>query len=195
MKNTKTSFRFHLRGKTAVFIDWANVHGWEGKLKWEVSPKKLFKYLKTYPQIKNINFYFGVEKGNEKSEKFQKEIKKIGYELISKEVKWVPVNLEKYLKEFFAFNKIPDNFPRFVMRRKCDFDFEIALDCFEKIDKFDSFLFFSGDGDFETLYRRLIKKDKQVIAVFAPYHLGKEIRKIQTGIYLCAVDILKNKLK
>ena len=34
-----------LRGKTAIFIDWANVHGWEEKLKWEVDLAKLYRYL------------------------------------------------------------------------------------------------------------------------------------------------------
>ncbi len=41
-------FRFQLRGKTAVFIDWANVYGWRGH---KVDPKKLYKYLKTFKQI------------------------------------------------------------------------------------------------------------------------------------------------
>ena len=64
--------------------------------------RKLFKYLKSYSQIKKVNFYFGVEKGNQKSEKFQTEISKIGYNLVSKELKWVPVSLDKtHFKRFF----------------------------------------------------------------------------------------------
>ena len=32
-------------------------------------------------------------------------------------------------------------------KRKCDFDLEIGLDCFEGLEKYDGFIFFSGDGD------------------------------------------------
>jgi hypothetical protein len=35
-----------LKGKTAVFVDWANVHGWEEKLKWKIDLKRLYQYLK-----------------------------------------------------------------------------------------------------------------------------------------------------
>jgi hypothetical protein len=87
----KEKFQFQLRGKTLVCIDWANVYGWSKKLKWSIDSKKLYDYLKTYPEIYDIRFYFGVEKGNIKSEGFQEEIKRIGYNLISKEVKWIPI--------------------------------------------------------------------------------------------------------
>ena len=97
------NFRFELKGKTLVIVDWANVYGWFEKLKWEIDEKKLFKYLKSYSPIKEIRFYFGVEKGNKKSEEFQKRIKKIGYILVSKEVKWVPVALDRtHFKEFLS---------------------------------------------------------------------------------------------
>jgi hypothetical protein len=32
-------FRFKLKGKTIVLIDWANVYGWFKKLKWEIDQK------------------------------------------------------------------------------------------------------------------------------------------------------------
>lgn len=32
----KNKFRFKLEGKTAVFIDWANVYGWKKSLKKEI---------------------------------------------------------------------------------------------------------------------------------------------------------------
>jgi len=53
-----------------VIIDWANVYGWFKKLKWEIDPQKLYNYLKSYPEIVEIRFYFGIEKGNKKSEEF-----------------------------------------------------------------------------------------------------------------------------
>jgi len=93
-------FKFKLKGKTFVIIDWANVYGWFSDsnsrtyLGWEVDPKKLFTYLKSYSNIIDINFYFGVESSRLKSVSFKKEIGNIGYFHISKEVKWVPAALE-----------------------------------------------------------------------------------------------------
>jgi len=94
------TFKFKLRGKTFVIVDWANVYGWfsdptsKTYLGWEVDPKKLFTYLKSYRNITDINFYFGVESDKPKSVAFKEEIKNIGYSHKSKEVKWVPAILE-----------------------------------------------------------------------------------------------------
>ncbi len=86
---------FRLRGKTFICVDWANVYGWFNDLKWTVDPQRLFDYLKTYPEIYKQNFYYGKEVGNTKSEEFQKTIENIGFNTRTKEVKWVPVSLEK----------------------------------------------------------------------------------------------------
>lgn len=166
MKKNKKHLK--LKGKTMVFVDWANVYGWRKSLKKEVDPKKLYKYLKSYPEIEKINFYFGKDK-HPKSIQFHKNIKTIGYTLKSKPV--------KYLVVAKVGNKL-------IRERKCDFDIEITMDVFDAIVKnIDSFVFFSGDGDFEPLYKRLIKLDKQVVVVYTSGHLGREIWKLKKGIY------------
>lgn len=88
-------FKFKLSGKTLAIIDWANVYGWFSDLGWEIKPKKLFDYLSGYSEITDKRFYFGVEQGKQWSENLQKEISAIGFNLISKNVKHVPVSLEK----------------------------------------------------------------------------------------------------
>ena len=50
--------RIILRGKTAVFVDWANVYGWKKSLKSEVNISVLYKYLKSYEEIVEIYLYF-----------------------------------------------------------------------------------------------------------------------------------------
>lgn len=93
-------FKFKLKGETLAIIDWANVYGWfsdpnsDTYLGWEVDPKKLFEYLKSYPDIIDVRLYYGVESDNAKSVLFQEEIKNYGYNHVSKEVKWVPAALE-----------------------------------------------------------------------------------------------------
>lgn len=93
--NEQEKFRFHLQGKTLVMIDWANVHGWFSDLGWEVDPARLFAYLSTYTQIIDKRLYHGVEPGNKRSEEFGTKVRSIGFNFIQKEVKWVPVYLNK----------------------------------------------------------------------------------------------------
>ncbi|PIT93134.1 MAG: hypothetical protein COU06_01455 [Candidatus Harrisonbacteria bacterium CG10_big_fil_rev_8_21_14_0_10_38_8] len=105
-ENKKTIFR--LKDRTLVIIDWANVYGWfsnpksRSYLGWEVDPKKLFKYLSTYPEITDKRLYHGVEIGNKRSEDFGDEIQNIGFTFIKKDVKWVPV----YLNEQNHFKRV-----------------------------------------------------------------------------------------
>ena len=203
----KEDFKFKLKGRALVIIDWANVHGWFEKLKWEVDEKKLYKYLKTYKQIKDIRFYFGIESGNKKSEEFQKKIERMGYTLITKEVKWVPVTIDKeyfrksmnnLFKEYGFDNKFFSEFfkklkkDKNLKRRKCDFDVEITRDVFINIDNFQSLILFSGDGDYKALVEYLLNHQKQVIIVH-PFGLrGKEYNELllrrTNKPYFCAVD-------
>ena len=68
---------------------------------------------------------------------------------------------------------------------------EICIDVHKYLEKnFESFIFFSGDGDFEPLYKLLIYKQKQVIVIYAPGHLGREIYAIKKGLYKKAVNTL-----
>lgn len=169
-------FRFNLRGKTCVFIDWANVYGWKKSLKKEVNPKKLYKYLKSYKEIQFIGLYHGTDK-NEQSRKFLKSMKAAGYTVSTKPVKYI---------------RIAEVQGKKLYRRKCDFDMEICIDVHEMIRKdFQSFIFFTGDGDFEPLYKLLIGQKKQVIVVYAHGHLGREIWNIKKGIYKKAIDTLE----
>jgi uncharacterized LabA/DUF88 family protein len=167
LEDKKEKFRLKLKGKTAVFVDWANVYYWKDSLKWEIDLGRLFKYLKSYKDIREINFYFGTDVHPASKEQI-KQAQKIGFRVITKPVKYLP--------------KITESGEVFWIR-KCDFDLEIGLDCFERLSKFDSFIFFSGDGDFATLYQRLIRKKKQVIVVYVRCRLGREIWEMKKGIF------------
>mgnify|MGYP001606259839 CR=1 FL=1 len=150
-----------------MFVDWANVYYWKDSLKQEIDIKKLFKYLKTYRGVKEISFYFGTDE-HPKSRLSLVEAKKIGYRVVTKPVKFLP-------------KKAEDGSTVWV--RKCDFDLEIGLDCFEKLNKFDGFIFLSGDGDFATLYERLIERKKQVIVVYVRGRLGREVWQMKRGVF------------
>lgn len=271
MKKLEEKFRFKLAGKTLVIIDWANVYGWFDDLGWIIPPQKLFEYLSGYKEIINQRFYFGVEVGKQWSEEFSEKIKAVGFTLQSKEVKWVPVSLnrshfKKIVKELFDVldgvkktnsdiatklyelsekieNRLSAREPDYdsdgtvqgehppyapedeevhnstyelieeldrelkklninidelqkhlstpVMRRKCDFDVEMARDVFNMSQEFDQLMLFSGDGDYAALVEDLIKKGKKVIVIFAPGHKGREYEDFKEGLFLCSVNRLK----
>ena len=61
---------------------------------------------------------------------------------------------------------------------------EVCIDVHQKIaETFESFIFFTGDGDFEPLYKLLITLNKQVIVVYTKGHLGREIWNMKKGIF------------
>lgn len=127
-----------LRHKVGVFIDWANVHGWEKNLKKPVEVGKIFSYLSEYKEIQDIRLYFGTDK-HEKSVEFLKTASKIGYQVITKPVKYIPVGGVGDQKIYI---------------RKCDFDMEVCIDAHRLLkDGFESFIFFTGDGDYAPLYK------------------------------------------
>ncbi|MDZ7587481.1 MAG: NYN domain-containing protein [Patescibacteria group bacterium] len=171
MKFKKDQFQLKLQGKTAVFIDWANVYRWKDSLKKVVDLEKLYHHLKTYRQVKEINFYFGTDV-HPASKSQIKRAHEIGCRIITKPVKYIRTLTET---------------GEWVNLRKCDFDLEIGLDCFERLDKFDGFIVFSGDGDFATLYERLINKRKQVIVIYMYGSLGREVWNIKRGIFKASI--------
>ena len=176
----KTKKHLKLKSPSWVFIDWANVYNWKKSLKREVDPKKLYKYLKTYKEIEDIRFYFGKDK-HKRSREFLKSMKKVGYKVVTKAVKYILVA------------QIDD---QKIYRRKCDFDMEMCIDVHKALAKgVESFIFFTGDGDFEPLYKLLIKKKKQVIVVYMYRHLGKEIFQIKKGVYKISIETLERKYR
>lgn len=158
-----------------VYLDWANVHGWESSLKREIDIDYLLTYLKTYPEIRDIRLYFGKDI-HPKSVAFLERAKKAGYAITTKPVKYI-FDAEIEGKKTY--------------RRKCDFDMEICIDVHEALQKdIRSFIFFTGDGDFAPLYQKLIRLGKQVIVVYSPGHLGQEIWDIKRGLFKIQVKQL-----
>lgn len=167
-KNERQFKKILIKGKAIVFIDWANVHGWEKTLKQNIDPVKIFSYLSGYKEIKNTRFYFGTDI-NEKSARFLKKAEEIGYQIITKPVKYILAGEVGEQKIYI---------------RKCDFDMEVCIDVHRLLrEGFESFIFFTGDGDYAPLYQMLIKLGKQVVVVYTSGHLGREVWEIKRGLF------------
>jgi uncharacterized LabA/DUF88 family protein len=165
-----------IKSKSVVYIDYGNVYGWKSHLKKPVDPKILHQYLKQYSQIDSINFFYGIDI-NQKSKDFLKQIKQIGYNLITKPVKYITVG------------KVNN---QDIKIRKCDFDIEICMNVYQHLkDKYQTFIFFSGDGDFAPIYQYLIKQNKKVIVIYEQGHLGKEVWEINKGLFKTRFSFLQ----
>ncbi|KKQ18036.1 MAG: hypothetical protein US31_C0011G0018 [Berkelbacteria bacterium GW2011_GWA1_36_9] len=62
-----------------------------------------------------------------------------------------------------------------IKDRKCDFDVDIVVEIMKHIDKYDTFVIFSGDGDFAPAIKFFREKSKNIIVVSQSNKLGKEI--------------------
>ncbi len=178
-------FKLKLKGDALVCIDWANVYGWQKKLKWKIDAHKLIEYFKIYSEAKKIQFYFGTDVTQE-SKDFISSIKELEdniFRVVTKDVKYVPV-------EFVDINKV-NNKRNKKLRRKCDFDIEVALDTFLNIHNISSFILVSGDGDYEPLIKFCISERKQTIIVANPGNLGKEYKNIPNGLFVCNIKKIR----
>ncbi|MFH0854122.1 MAG: NYN domain-containing protein [bacterium] len=59
--------------------------------------------------------------------------------------------------------------------RKANFDVEIAVDATYELNKYDTFILFSGDCDFEYLLKFLRSQNKSVIVFSRSGHIAKEL--------------------
>lgn len=174
---------FHLKGNTIVLIDWANVFHAQRKNGWNIDLSKLRSFLVSHEHVSDIAFFHGTDT-HEKSKQFLNEVKDMGYRVITKNVKYVPIttdHLGNPLKEPF-------------LRRKCDFDVEISKEILLHLDQYHSFILFSGDGDYAPIFDVLRMRKKQSILLFSKGALGREYiedEKRRNAMFLCPLERLR----
>lgn len=174
-------FKFKLSGRALAIIDWANVYGWFSNpnsityLGWEIDLKKLFDYLSDYREIHDKRFYFGVETSKEWSKKLHDNAEAIGFNVQSKEVKWVPVSLDKshfkkLVKELFD-----------VLDGVKNTNSSIAEKLYKLREKIESRL---GDVESEFEYPLYAPEDQKIYdsAYDLIEELDEELRKLNIGI-------------
>lgn len=148
--------RLNLKGKTAVFIDAANIELSAKDLGFKVDYKKLLEWLKEEAKIEYIGFYT-VRFDTKEHDKFLTFLKRTGYKLITK-----PLKLIKDRKQGGHL-------------RKANFDVEIAVDAMKLINDFETCIIFSGDSDFHYLIKELKKRGKMVAVASLKYHVSREL--------------------
>ncbi len=82
---------------------------------------------------------------------------------------------------------------RFVGKiSKCNFDIEIAMDMLQKVEKYDTIFFWSGDSDFDVVLRYLQSKKKKVVTICARDFLSRVLE--ESSNLVLVADPLKDQL-
>lgn len=150
-------FKKHVKGKTAVFIDAANILYSQKSLGWEIDYKKLYYFFQKNCQLIFINFYYANVSENEGQKKFFQMLKDTGFFIRTKPVKYIKT-------------------PKGIIK-KGNLDVELTFDTLTKINKFNTYILLSGDSDFEIILNYLRKKDKKVIVMSTKGHISIELIK------------------
>ena len=175
---------FDLKGNTLVLIDWANIFHAQRKNGWIVDTGKLFNLFKEHSNIRDIVLFHGTDL-HEKSRSFLNKQSLIGYRIVTKSVKQVPVTSDH---EGNALAKP-------VFRRKCDFDVEIAKEILLNLGAYQGFVLMSGDGDYAPIFDVLRERRKQAILIFPKGGLGREYledERRKHAIFLCSLERLRS---
>ena len=81
-----------IKGKTAVFIDAANIFYSQHTLGWRIDYEKLSAYLKKETDLDGLYYYTGKVGALEKQMSFIDKLKTCGYHVTAKEVKMIRVS-------------------------------------------------------------------------------------------------------
>ncbi|MFA6485742.1 MAG: NYN domain-containing protein [Candidatus Magasanikbacteria bacterium] len=148
-----------VKGKTAVFIDSANIYFSQKTMGWRVDFKKLLEYFKRETNLYRIGFYGAINPDNPKERKFHDFLEIIGYVVRHKEIKFI-----KDEKDGERGG-----------HHKGNVDVDIAIDAVHFRDSYDTFILLSGDGDFESLIKYLKSFNKRCIVISASGHVAFEL--------------------
>lgn len=193
MKNIpKKQFKLKFKkGKTIVFIDYANIKAWAREKELAFDMQVLYQTLKD-SGVEKILFYYGTDQKNPGSFSFLRKMREIGFEVITKPVKYFKISLLNLLQRRInqtLLQQLSNQTRRILLKEvkqlekknirllspKANFDVEITLDMvlFEK--KFNSFILFSGDGDFAPIIKYLKSKNKKTLVVSGKKYLSGEL--------------------
>ena len=145
----------YIKGRTAVFIDAANMLYSQQTLKWQIDYKNLIRYLKIENDVVFVGFYYGTVRENKGQENFFQMLKDRGYTLRTKPVKYIKTKKGTVLKG--------------------NLDIELVFDILTLQNNFDSCILMSGDSDFEIVLKYLRSSKKKVVVISTKGHVSIEL--------------------
>lgn len=160
--------------RIAIFVDAANIFYSVRTLGWKVDYTKFLDYWNRHGKITGVFFYTAVISTRQKQLKFYNVLRKIGFKVITREVKI-----------------IRDRKRRKIVQ-KGNFDVKLAIDLVLKAKEYDIAVLASGDSDFEPAVEYLRSIGKKVIVVSARGHIAREL--IRRANQYVPLEKLKNEI-
>lgn len=208
------------KGKTNVYIDWANVIYWSDKLGWHIDEKRLYQFFTSFNQIAEIKMYEGYFEDSKDSKKLIKDFENIGYTVRTKPVKEIhipidaksiPLDDTTVIKRIISkglLQKLPigaieqinriirdinNSGDFYLIQHKCNFDVEMASDI--RVDHLsnsdiDTFVILSGDSDFIDAVDYLSDQGKNVVVISTRGRISYELN--NSSAYIYDIRQLKN---
>lgn len=195
--------------KVRVFIDYANLKSSALHIGKHTDLKVLYDYLSSISYIDKISLYYGTDPRNGKSFQFIEWLKNTGYDVVTKDVKYIKVDMRELVstgknkrllekldkntvKKFLSEVEKLDPKTDFLESPKCNFDIEIALDIFQSMKFCDGIILISGDGDFEKVVQLARAEGKYVIVIaLRKFLAGELIKSADRYINLKSFESLK----
>ncbi len=133
--------------------------------------------------------------------KFMSWVRKAGYEVITKDVKYIKVDIVELLLNTKK-NRLISQFDEKLIERikeninelkkqgitieqpKCNLDIEMALDIYRGLDEYDSYILISGDSDFESILKFARAEGKHITII--------SLRKFTSGEVIKNSDLYVN---
>lgn len=208
--------------KTNIYIDFANVIGWQAKLGWNIDLKRLKQLFDSFTTIDKVKFYYGTLSGNMQSENLIRKVKKYGFIANTKPVKIMSLSINissialdstDILKQFIRTpllqklnaetiqllnSRLKDLNKQGILyleERKCNFDVEIGRDMLIDYDKngVGNFILWSGDSDFADPIKQLLTDGKKVVLFSTTRKVAVELNELKKdGLLIFDIQKIKN---
>lgn len=155
-KKAEIILRKYKGKQVGVFIDDANMFHTQREAEWLIDWRKFKQILDGNFKVKFIKYYRGVyprgaktlKKIKEKHQRYGRLLKRIGFEVIHRDLKKIYLNKKK--KKFIY---------------KCDFDGEMGFDIAAALKEIDLVVLVSGDSDFAFLTKKLQEFNKAFLVI------------------------------
>ncbi|PIS08529.1 hypothetical protein COZ61_00460 [Candidatus Berkelbacteria bacterium CG_4_8_14_3_um_filter_33_6] len=208
--------------KSNIYIDYANVKPWSNKLGWHVDAKRLKQFLDSFSSINEVKLYNGTLESDNNSVNFNRNIKLLGYKLITKPVKVMRISIDvssvsknspDILKNFIRkpllsklkietveflnneLRELNNNKIKYLEDLKCNFDVEIGRDMLIDYanNNIKTFVLWSGDSDFADPIKQLLKDKKRVFLFATARRISFELNELQkNGLFIYDIQKIKD---
>jgi len=205
-----------------IYIDFANVIGWQNKLGWHVDLKRLKQFLGSFDTVREIKFYSGTLMGDKKSEEFMREAGECGYRVVTKPVKIMRISIDvssissespEILKQFIRapllqklnietikvlnvkLKELNRQGIMWLEDRKCNFDVEIGRDMLMDYagNQVENFVLWSGDSDFADPVKQLLSAGKRVVLFATVRRVASELSELrQNGLFVFDIQKIRD---